>query len=192
MEEYLDVLDEKTLKVCTSKPRSEVHKKGLLHQTSHVWIVREKNNKFEVLLQKRSPNKDSFPDLWDTSSAGHVPAGEDPKASAIRELEEELGIKLAEDKLFHIMDWRHMYDKIFHNKEFHDNELIHLFVCNGQDIDEKTIQFQKEEISDVKWFDLDAVLEEVESGKDDFFCLNPKSARALKKYLLKNVDWRKK
>ena len=48
---------------------------------------------YELLLQKRSHDKDSFPDCYDISSAGHVPAGSSVLDSAIRELSEELGIK---------------------------------------------------------------------------------------------------
>ena len=54
-----------------------------------------KNEKgsYDLLLQKRSENKDAFPGCYDISSAGHLPAGQDYLSSALRELEEELGIK---------------------------------------------------------------------------------------------------
>ena len=36
------------------KNRSEVHRDGDLHGTSHIWLIRKKdNNKFDILLQKR-------------------------------------------------------------------------------------------------------------------------------------------
>lgn len=50
------------------------------------------NDQGEILLQHRSPTKDTFPNCWDNSSAGHVDAGEDYDTAAYRELEEELGI----------------------------------------------------------------------------------------------------
>jgi 16S rRNA (adenine1518-N6/adenine1519-N6)-dimethyltransferase len=50
------------------------------------------NRAGELLLQKRSRWKDRHPNLWDSSAAGHVSAGEDYDATAARELEEELGI----------------------------------------------------------------------------------------------------
>lgn len=35
------------------KNRSEVHRDGDLHGTSHIWLIRKKdNNKFDILLQK--------------------------------------------------------------------------------------------------------------------------------------------
>lgn len=64
----------------------------------------EKNEKgsYDLLLQKRSENKDAFPGCYDISSAGHLPAGQDYLTSALRELEEELGIK-AEPEQLHFM-----------------------------------------------------------------------------------------
>ena len=53
---------------------------------------REDRRSADVLLQKRSENKDSFPGSYDISSAGHIPSGVDFLESALRELEEELGI----------------------------------------------------------------------------------------------------
>lgn len=74
-------------------PRSEAHRLGLRHRTSHVWLVpARKNGVLEVLLQKRSDEKDSFPGCYDISSAGHIPAGQGFVDSALRELKEELGV----------------------------------------------------------------------------------------------------
>ena len=46
-----------------------------------------------MLLQKRSAWKDREPSKWDSSAAGHLEPGEDYEAGAIRETEEELGIR---------------------------------------------------------------------------------------------------
>ncbi len=73
--------------------RSEAHAKGICHRTAHIWIAKQENGRYKVLLQKRAMNKDSFPGRYDTSSAGHIQAGDEPLESALRELGEELGIK---------------------------------------------------------------------------------------------------
>jgi 16S rRNA (adenine1518-N6/adenine1519-N6)-dimethyltransferase len=70
-------------------PRSEVHGNNLLHRAVHIFIF---NRAGEVLLQKRSRWKDRHPNVWDSSAAGHVGAGEEYDVTASRELEEELGI----------------------------------------------------------------------------------------------------
>ena len=75
--------------VVSQAPRSEVHGNNLRHRAVHVFIF---NSRGELFLQKRSRWKDRHPLLWDSSAAGHVNAGEDYDETAVRELEEELGI----------------------------------------------------------------------------------------------------
>lgn len=89
--EYLDVLDRDGNLTGEKKSKLDVHKDGDWHKTVHIWIVTPKG---ELLIQKRSSEMDSYPDLWDISTAGHISAGEDSITSALRETEEELGLKL--------------------------------------------------------------------------------------------------
>ena len=96
--EILDVVDENGNPIGETVERTVAHKTGVRHRTSHVWVVRKNNGSMEILLQKRSKNKDSHPGCLDCSSAGHIPAGVDFIPSAIRELKEELGIDAKEDE----------------------------------------------------------------------------------------------
>jgi hypothetical protein len=54
--------------------RHLVHADGDYHGAVHVWIYVESTG--ELLLQKRADRKDSWPGLWDISSAGHISAGD--------------------------------------------------------------------------------------------------------------------
>jgi hypothetical protein len=54
--------------------RHLVHADGDYHRAVHVWIYVESTG--ELLLQKRADRKDSWPGLWDISSAGHISAGD--------------------------------------------------------------------------------------------------------------------
>ncbi len=72
-------------------PRSEIHAKGLLHREIHVWIITSDN---KIVFQKRSATKDTYPNTLGASIGGHVDIGETPLSAAIRELEEESGIKV--------------------------------------------------------------------------------------------------
>ena len=72
--EYLDVVDENGNPTGESVPRSRAHAEGIRHRTSHVWLMRIRNGRRQILLQKRSACKDSFPGCYDISSAGHIPA----------------------------------------------------------------------------------------------------------------------
>ena len=99
MEEYFDIVDENGNPTGETIERKEAHRKGILHRTAHVWIARRRNDRVELLLQKRCQDKDSFPGCYDISSAGHIPAGADYIESALRELKEELGIDATGDML---------------------------------------------------------------------------------------------
>ena len=66
--EYLDILDENGNKTGESRPRSEVHSKGYWHKGIHVWII---NSNKELLVQRRSANKDVYPNKLHISVAGH-------------------------------------------------------------------------------------------------------------------------
>lgn len=97
--EIFDIVDEKGIPTGETIERTQAHEKGVRHRTAHIWIVREQDGKVQLLLQKRSAEKDSFPGRFDTSSAGHIQAGDEPEESAIRELHEELGIRAAKEDL---------------------------------------------------------------------------------------------
>ena len=79
--------------------KNEVFSKGLLHGASHVWIWRDNNGLTEVLLQKRAPNKRTWPNRFDISAAGHINLGENPVTAAMRETKEEIGIDIHESDL---------------------------------------------------------------------------------------------
>jgi 16S rRNA (adenine1518-N6/adenine1519-N6)-dimethyltransferase len=82
--------------VLSAASRREVHANNLRHRAVHLLIF---NALGEVFMQKRSRGKDRHPLLWDSSAAGHVNAREDYDFAAQRELEEELGVKVALKKV---------------------------------------------------------------------------------------------
>lgn len=90
-EEIFDVVDEND-RVVGRESRREVHRRGLKHRAVHVLVF---DSRGQVFLQKRSMKKDRQPGVWDSSASGHVDSGEDYDACAVRELREEIGLKLA-------------------------------------------------------------------------------------------------
>lgn len=90
IDEIFDLVNERD-EVVGQRPRSEVHRLGLLHRAVHILVF---NPRGEVFLQKRSMKKDRQPGLWDSSASGHVDAGEDYDTAAVRELAEEIGLHL--------------------------------------------------------------------------------------------------
>ena len=89
--ECFAVVDEED-RVIGAVPRGRVHGDKLRHRAVHILIF---NKKGELFLQKRSRFKDRHPCVWDSSAAGHVDAGETYDEAADRELEEELGVTTA-------------------------------------------------------------------------------------------------
>ena len=108
------------------KPRALVHRDGDLHGASHVFLARLRGGRAELLLQKRSAQKDSFPGLYDISAAGHLDPGEDFAAAARRELAEELGVTGEEPEF--LFAQRNEYHGAFHGKPFHDNEIAWVYL----------------------------------------------------------------
>lgn len=85
-DELFDVCDPQD-QVIGQLSRAEVHAKNLLHRAVHIWIW---NSAGELLLQTRSATKDQYPNCYTSSASGHVDAGEEYEAAAVRELGEEL------------------------------------------------------------------------------------------------------
>ena len=116
--EIFDIVDDNGNPTGQTIERSLAHTNSTRHRTVHIWIARKVNGKWQVLLQKRALTKDSFPGRYDTSSAGHIQAGDEPLESAMRELKEELGIAAKPEQLQFVDTFRIQYEKEFHNKIF--------------------------------------------------------------------------
>ena len=70
--------------------RGDVIPQGRYHLVVHVWIT---NSQGEWLISQRAANRPTFPLKWECVG-GSVTAGEDSLTGAIREAEEEVGVKL--------------------------------------------------------------------------------------------------
>ena len=181
--EYFDIVDEEGRPTGKTVSRAQAHAEDILHRTAHVWIIREGASDIEVLLQKRSETKDSFPGCWDTSSAGHIPAGNEPPDSARRELYEELGIAADADELIPAGTFRIHYEDCFHGAVFRDNEIAFLYVYE-KPVDISCLKLQAEEVRAVDWFDLNEVYQRIRQ-KDPQICADIKGVECLLKWLQK-------
>lgn len=180
--EIFDIVDENGKPTGGTVERSIAHAEGIRHRTAHIWIARKNSDKWQVLLQKRALTKDSFPGRYDTSSAGHIQAGDEPLESAIRELEEELGIAASSEDLAFAGTFKILYEKEFHNKLFKDNEIAFVYVYLGEvDIDKITVQ--KEELECVEWFDLDETYNEC-LAHNQKFCVPVKGLDIARNYIM--------
>ncbi|MFX0556792.1 NUDIX hydrolase [Maribacter sp. CXY002] len=123
MDELIDILDSRGKYTNTTAMKSEAHAKGLYHPTVHIWFYTAHG---DVLIQQRAKNKDTHPLLWDVSVAGHIGAGEDIDESAIREVQEEIGLTIVKTDLEKIGVFKSIQR---HSDDLIDCEFHHTFLC---------------------------------------------------------------
>ncbi|GJP32040.1 hypothetical protein CLOM_g16584 [Closterium sp. NIES-68] len=146
--ELLDVLDDKGQPTGDALPRGEVHRRGLWHRAVHTWVFAESGA--QLLLQRRARDKESWADMWDVSSAGHVTTGCSSLHTAVREMEEELGICLpaaAFQLLFQDTFQSVLKDGTYINNEFSDVYLITV----PEPLPLSAFTLQESEVAEVKW-----------------------------------------
>ena len=179
--EHFDIVDTYGKPTGRTVSREEAHRNGICHRTAHVWIVRSTDSGFDILLQKRSREKDSFPGYYDTSSAGHIPAGVEPLPSALRELSEELGITASPEQLYFAGTFRSRYEKEFHSALFSDNEVTSVYVYS-EPVELENLKLQKSKVEEVRWFDLETVWEEIQCTRERI-CVPSQGLEVLRNYL---------
>lgn len=99
MHQLIDVFDKNEKPTGRTATFDEVQTKGLFTQGVHIVIYTQDS---QIVMQRRSPKLDYHPSQIEVSVGGGVVTGEDPKQAAIREIQEELGLKVSEDKLVFI------------------------------------------------------------------------------------------
>lgn len=134
-EEFFEVVDEHD-RVIGLAPRRSCHgDPSLVHRVAHVLIF---DGRDRLLLQKRSRSKDIQPGRWDTSVGGHLDPGEDYRAAAVREMEEELGISS--------LPLRYLYRSQIRNEIESENVATYLARYDG------AIHFDRAEIDEVRFW----------------------------------------
>jgi len=138
-EEHLEIVNYKG-EVIGHASRSEIHgNPSMMHRVVHVLVF---NSRGELLLQKRSQNKDVAPGKWDTSVGGHVAIGENLVSSSRREMYEELGV---EDEPEYLYSYTHS------NK--YETELVTTYRC----LIEENFAFDREEIDEIRFWNFDEI-----------------------------------
>lgn len=179
--EIFDIVDENGIPTGETIQRTVAHDKGIRHRTAHIWIVCNTDNGCEVLLQQRSYNKDSFPGRYDTSSAGHIRAGDEPLDSALRELGEELGIKAKPAALTYIGKFPIQYEKEFFGKPFRDCEVAFVYLYT-EPVDINALTLQADEVESVKWFAIDEVYKACVNHSPEF-CVPVDGLNLVRRYM---------
>ena len=105
-----------------------------------------------MLIQQRKETKTYCPGCWDVSAGGFVLAGEGSLEAAVRETEEELGLKLPAESLDYVCC--EPFGKVL--DDFYN-------VCVDADI--RSLCLQESEVKGVAWADRDTVLRMIRDGR---------------------------
>ncbi len=148
-EEQFDVVDDDD-RVVGQLARSEVHRRRLQHRAVHVFLFRADGC---LLIHKRADNKAEFPSVWTSSCSGHVSAGDDYDATAVRELFEELGVESAVERL-----------KKFAACDDTSREFTVLYRCCS----DAAVTPDPVEITSIRWMSVDKIQDWVMRSPQDF------------------------
>lgn len=124
-------------------------------RVSGATIIDSNNN---ILIAQRSFNKKYNGGKWTVSAAGTLEEGETYISNIIKEIQEELGIAVGEKELIPSL----------YGLENRDNSFYRQMYFIKKDIPISKIKIQKEEVENVKWIELDKLIESVNNNPNDF------------------------
>ena len=136
-------------------PKLEAHEKGLLHRAFSIFIF---NDSFEILLQKRAPNKYHSGNLWTNTCCSHPLENLSLVESAKKRLVEEMGIKANLNEVFSFI-----YQAEFDNG-LSEYEYDHVLfgISNNQPI------LNPDEAIDYKWIKISDLKAQIEKNPGNF------------------------
>lgn len=150
MDEKIDILDERGRFTGEVAWKSEAHRLGLWHRCFHCWVFGSDSDGPYLLVQRRAAAKDTWPGYLDVTAAGHLAAGEEP-LDGLRELEEELGLRVNPDRLIPLGTRRAVQEiPAGRDREFHEVYLLH------DATPARGLRLQREEVASVVRIRLEA------------------------------------
>lgn len=161
--ELLFVVDEDNNPV-KSLSRSQVHNQGLWHRVAYVWVV---NSDGLILCQLRSFLKDNSPGKLEPFFGGHMEPGADEVDVAIRELEEEIGVKASAAELYKYGLYKSVKEKEFQN--------VFVYFWSGKLTD---LKLEEDEVESVDLYEIDE-LKEIFTRDDEDWILQGNEADIL-------------
>ena len=146
--ELWDIYDENRNLTGRTMLRDTPYPDGGYHLVVHMCVF---NSRGEMLLQRRHPEKDGWPGMWDVTMGGSAVAGEDSRTAARREVLEEMGIRVDLTGVRPALTCcrPHIFNDIY-------------FV--DMDIELHELTLQPEEVCDAKWAAEDDVLAMLDAG----------------------------
>lgn len=152
--ELWDLYDENKKLLNEELIRGEPIPDNRFHLVVHVWI-RNSNN--EYLISQRAADRPTFPLMWECPG-GSVIKGENSLSGALREVEEEIGVRLQEENGYLLFT---KLRKKVNGKKYNDILDVWLFDYDGQvDLDAATT----DEVVQAKWMTIDEIKDLFDKG----------------------------
>lgn len=143
--------------VLTPVEKLEVHQRGLRHKAVSVFVLRGS----DVLLQRRALTKYHTPGLWANACCTHPQWEEEAEHCAVRRLNEELGIVLANPEFRKTLEYRADV-----GNGLSEHEVVELFIAQ---IDgEVPIKPNPDEVMDYEWVDYTELQQRISKNPDLF------------------------
>ncbi|MCM1022919.1 MAG: NUDIX domain-containing protein [Prevotella sp.] len=146
--ELFDIYDKERNKTGRTAERGKPVQNGDFRMVVHVCIF---NAEGKMLIQRRQPFKHGWSGMWDLSVGGSAVAGDTSLTAAVREVVEELGVKLAPEELRRVLtvQTEHVFDDIY---------------VVQKELDETALTLQPEEVAEVRWTGISQIKEMIRSG----------------------------
>lgn len=125
------------------------------HRAFSIFIF---NSKREMLIQRRSHMKKTWPGFWTNACCSHPSKNELLQTATRRRLREELGFEIPVTFLF-----KFSYESDY-DKEYGENEIDHVFVG----IYDGKIKPNRDEIADWRFVTIEALSAEVQTSPGEF------------------------
>src|SRR3990172_9293290 len=155
MPELIEALDEKGRPTGQLNTKIEIFDDGDWRNVVHAWIV---DSAKQVLVQQRA-QQGLWDNLWDVSIGGGVSADEEPTHAAVRELEEELGVKVKEEDLVKLGVWK--MAKTIPERRQEAYEFSHTYLL-PKELNIRDLTLRTEEVARVVWKSLSNMRTEIE------------------------------
>ena len=125
----------------------EVHQQGLRHRAFSVFVVRQTQNGFECLMQRRHPEKYHSGGLWANTACGHPEPNEELLDAAENRLHYEMGVRA---HLKHIG----VFEYCSRVGSFLEHEVDHVFLA----IDDAEMDPHPDEVVETMWMPLSQLI----------------------------------
>jgi isopentenyl-diphosphate Delta-isomerase len=140
-------------------PRSQIYSDKLWCRATNIYVLNEEG---QILCQRRALDKGNFPGLWATHFGGHVTVGESYRINAVKELEEEIGLKMPAFQLVPFRTSSLLNEE--QNVRMWRRDFITIY--NGKIED---LIPQPGEVEELQWFSIDEIMQKLNSTEEEFW-----------------------